>query len=206
MGLGIADAAGEGVSRLSDDLSAGGHATSPFNASDPVADSSLERLVPLIYDELRVMAHRQLAREAPAYTLQTTELVHEAYVRLADSSQIAAHGRAYFFAAAATAMRRVLVDRARRRSAAKRGAGQSPLSLDEADAGVDEFAAELVALDDALERFAKLHPRQAKVVECRYFAGLDVEETAAALGISPRSVKYDWAMARAWLYNALAVY
>lgn len=188
---------------MSDDISVRDRATSLLG-SDHADAASLELLVPLIYDELRVMAHRQLARESPANTLQTTELVHEAYVRLVDSTQIAAHGRAYFFAAAATAMRRVLVDRARRRTAAKRGAGETPLSLDEGSIAVDEFASELVALDDALEKLAASHPRQARVVECRYFAGLNVDETAAALGISPRTVKYDWALARAWLYTALS--
>jgi RNA polymerase sigma-70 factor, ECF subfamily len=178
--------------------------SAPAHGSD--GDDAIEELVPLIYDELRAMAHRQLAGEWGRLTLETTELVHEAYLRLVDEVQVTQRGRAYFFAAAARAMRRVLIDRARRRSASKRGSGQSPESLftlDEAYIAVDAFAAELLDLDEALDRLAAIDPRQARVVECRYFAGLSVEETAEALGVSPRTVKSEWAVARAWLYDAL---
>src|SRR5690606_27472828 len=136
-------------------------------------------------------------------TLQTTALVHEAYFRLADDTKVTARGRAYFFAAAARAMRQVLVDHARRRNAAKRGGGVEPVSLDETRLAVDELAAELLDLDRELERLAALNERHARVVECRFFAGLSVEETAAALDVSPRTVKSDWALARAWLYETL---
>jgi RNA polymerase sigma factor (TIGR02999 family) len=164
---------------------------------------TLGGLFPIVYDELRRLAHRQLGNEMGERTLDTTDLVHEAYLRLVDESLVTQRGRAYFFAAAAQAMRRVLVDRARRRGAAKRGGHQGPLTLEEATISVDVFADQLVALDEALERLATLSPRQARVVECRYFGGLSVEETAEALEVSPRTVKSDWAMARAWLYNAI---
>jgi RNA polymerase sigma factor (TIGR02999 family) len=166
-------------------------------------DESLDRLVPLFYHELKGLARRQLAREGSAQTLQTTELVHEVYLRLVDQTQVTGRGRAYFFAAAARAMRQVLIDRARRRRAAKRGGGQVALDLDQASIAVDAFADGLLDLDAALEELARLSPRQVRVVECRYFGGISVEETAKALDISPRTVKSDWALARAWLYNAL---
>jgi RNA polymerase sigma factor (TIGR02999 family) len=183
------------------------HTTALLRASPTEGEldaASIEQLVPVIYDELRAMAHRQLQRE-PGATLQTTELVHEVYLRLVDDTQVTRRGRAYFFAAASTAMRRVLVERARRRTAGKRGgrAAEQVVALDEAEIAVDAFAAEILDLDEALERLAALDARQARVVECRYFGGLDVEETAAVLDVSPRTVKSDWAMARAWLYDAL---
>jgi RNA polymerase sigma-70 factor, ECF subfamily len=167
---------------------------------------SMEQLLPLIYEELRALAHRQLASERDDITLQTTDLVHEAYLRLVDDTQVTRRGRGYFFAAAAHAMRRVLVDRARSRSALKRGGGQIVerlLDQDPASRTVHDFPAELLDLDAALDRLAELDPRQARVVECRYFAGLSVEETADVLDVSPRTVKSEWALARAWLYNAL---
>lgn len=180
------------------------HATALLHTAELGDTTSLEQLVPLIYGELREMAHWQLAREGPHYTLQTTALVHEAYLKLVDDTRVLRRGRAYFFGAAARAMRQVLVDRARMRQAQKRGGGQEILSLaDGAGAHVDEFAAELVDLDAALHRLAELNPRCVRVVECRFFAGLSVEETAEALDISPRTVKYDWALARAWLQDAL---
>lgn len=164
--------------------------------------SSLDGLVSLVYDELKAIAHRHLLREQGGGTLQTTALVHEAYLRLVDGSMVGEHGRAYFFAAAARAMRQVLVDHARRRKAAKRDLG-APVDLDHVQLAVDEFAVEVLDLDRALERLAALNPRHARVVECRHFGGLTVEETAAALGVSPRTIKHDWALARAWLYSAL---
>ena len=166
-------------------------------------NESLDRLIPLLYEELKRVAHRQLRREAPGQTFRTTDLVHEAYLRLVDQAQVTRRGRAYFFAAAARAMRQVLIDRARRRCAAKRGGGQLDVDVDKAAIAVDEFADGLVDLDAALEELARLSPRQARVVECRYFGGLSVEETAQALEISARTIKYDWALARAWLYGVL---
>lgn len=165
--------------------------------------NTLDRLVPLLYDELRQLAHRALANERRDRTLQTTALVHEAYLKLVDDTKVTRQGRGYFFAAAARAMRQVLVDEARRRNAKKRGAGAGAMSLDESQLGVDGLAVELLDLDDALEQLAQRNPRHARVVECRYFGGLSVEETAEALGTSPRTVKYDWALARAWLYETL---
>ena len=156
-----------------------------------------------MYDELKAMAHRQMAREFGGHTLQTTALVHEAFVKLVDSTQVGKKGRAYFFAAAARAMRQVLIEHARRHSAQKRGGGAAAVSLKSAQIEVDAFAAELLDLDRALESLAQLHPRPARVVECRYFGGLSVEETAEALDLSPRTVKSDWATARAWLYDRL---
>ncbi|HEX6048449.1 MAG TPA: ECF-type sigma factor [Gemmatimonadaceae bacterium] len=166
-------------------------------------ETTLERLVPLLYDELRELAHRALARERREHTLQTTALVHEAYLKLVDDTKVTRQGRAYFFAAAARAMRQVLVDQARRRNAEKRGGGVAASSLDDNQIGVDGFEAELLDLDRALDQLAERNPRHARVVECRFFGGLSVEETADALGTSPRTVKYDWALARAWLYETL---
>jgi len=163
----------------------------------------LDALVDLIYEELRVMAHRQLARERAGHTLQTTALVHEAYLKLVEGSRVGGRGRAYFFAAAGRAMRQVLVDHARRRNADKRGGGVDPVPLEDVQLAADEFAVELLDLDRALTDLAELEPRHARVVECRYFGGMSVEETAEALDVSPRTVKYDWALARAWLHDRL---
>ncbi|MGH9866860.1 MAG: ECF-type sigma factor [Candidatus Polarisedimenticolia bacterium] len=162
-----------------------------------------DQLVPLVYDELRAMARRQLAGERRGVLLDTTGLVHEAYLRLVDEGRVPDRNRAYFFGAAALAMRRVLVDAARRRRRLKRGGGGEALNLDAAGVAVEAYADELLDLDAALAALSLEHPRQARVVECRFFGGLSVEETAAALDIAPRSVKRDWTMARAWLYRAL---
>lgn len=167
----------------------------------------VDALVDLIYEELRAMAHHHLARERVGHTLQTTALVHEAYLKLVDGTHVGGRGRAYFFAAAGRAMRQVLVDHARRRTAGKRGGDAVPVPLEKVqlaeDESADAFAAELLDLDRALTRLSELEPRHARVVECRYFGGMSVEETADALGVSPRTVKYDWALARAWLHDAL---
>ena len=156
-----------------------------------------------LYDELRELAHHQLAREPGAATLQTTELVHEAYLRLGDDERIQSRGRAYFFGAAAQAMRRILIEAARRRTAAKRGGGDVPVTLDEGHAAVDAYAHELLDLDRALTTLEEDHPRLARVVELRFFGGLSVEETAEALDVSPRTVKSDWADARTRLQDLL---
>jgi RNA polymerase sigma factor (TIGR02999 family) len=161
------------------------------------------RLVALVYDELRRMAHRQLSNERGPCTLDTTGLVHEAYLKLIDQDTVPIRNRNYFFAAAARAMRQVLVDAARRRKRLKRGGGERPLPLDETQIVVDDYAAELVELDDALVRLAGEHPRPARVVECRFFGGLSIDETAMALEISPMTVKRDWMLARTWLYRDL---
>jgi RNA polymerase sigma factor (TIGR02999 family) len=184
-------------------VSAPARTASLLSFPEPGGNESLDRLIPLLYEELKRVAHRQLRREAPGQTLRTTDLVHEAYLRLVDQTQLTQRGRAYFFAAAARAMRQVLIDRARRRRAAKRGGGQPDVDIDGATIAVDAFAERLLDLDGALEELARLSPRQARVLECRYFGGLSVEETAEALEISARTVKYDWALARAWLYGVL---
>lgn len=163
----------------------------------------LDRLLPVIYDELRLLAHRQLAREQSGHTLHTTALVHEAYLRLVDQTRVTARGRAYFFGAAAQAMRRVLIEHARKRKAVKRGGGEPALRLDEDQIAVDAFATHLVDLDEALDRLAQLSPRQARIVECRFFGGLKTDEIATAIGVSPRTVRNDWTLARAWLYRSL---
>lgn len=167
-------------------------------------DELFDRLVPLVYEELRGLARRELAKHRRGRTLDTTGLVHEAYLRLVDHDRVPRKGRAYFFAAAARAMRQVLVDSARARQRQKRGGGQRPVTLDEAFVGtVDDLVDDVLALEDALERLAADFPRQARVVECRYYGGLSVEETAEALDVSDRTVKRDWALARAWLYDAI---
>lgn len=178
-------------------------ATTLLRTLDSADPPRLDRLVPHIYDELRAMARRQLGREARSPTLQTTELVHEAYLRMVDDRRVTRRGRAYFFAAAARAMRQVLIDAARRRGAAKRGGERARLTLEEHHLAVDSYAAELLDLDAALTRLEARSPRQVRVVECRFFAGLTVEETALALDVSPRTVKSDWALARAWLFDTL---
>lgn len=163
----------------------------------------LSELVPLVYEELRQMAHWQLVREHRNVTLQTTALVHEAYLKLVDDSRVTRQGRAYFFAAAARAMRQVLVDAARRRGAAKRGGGAPLMIVDWEDERVDAYASELLDLDRALEDLGRRNPRHMQVVECRFFGGMSVEETAVALDVSARTIKADWALARAWLYRFL---
>jgi RNA polymerase sigma factor (TIGR02999 family) len=166
-------------------------------------EAALEELIPLVYTELQRVARGLLARELRR-PLDTTSLVHEAYERLVDNAAVSERGRAYFFAAAAQAMRRVLVDAARRRRRMRHGAGQDRLPLDEVRLEVEGIAGEILELDDVIERLAERFPRHARVVLCRYFAGLDVEETAAALDLAPRTVKRDWAFARAWIIRELA--
>jgi RNA polymerase sigma factor (TIGR02999 family) len=165
---------------------------------------ALDRLFPLVYEQLHRLAHRQLGLEGPDHTLSTTALVHEVYLKLAGQADAPWQERAYFFAVAAGAMRRILVDHARRHRAARRGGkAQKWIALDEVEIAVTERAAEIVALDEALQRLAALDPRQAKVVECRYFAGLTETETAEALGISVRTVAREWLTAKGWLYQEL---
>jgi RNA polymerase sigma factor (TIGR02999 family) len=161
-----------------------------------------EQLVPIVYEELRRLAHHYMRGERPNHTLQTTALVNELYVRLAGINGVQWRDRAHFFAMAATLMRRVLVDYARLRAREKRGGGISVTSLDD-NAVAAQPAVDIVALDEALERLAAVDPQQSRVVELRFFAGLSVEETAEALGISPATVKRDWATAKLWLFNEL---
>ena len=167
------------------------------------AREALEELVPLVYDELRRMAHRQLAARAPGATLQTTGLVHEAYLKLVDQSRARWSDRAHFLAVASLAMRHVLVDRAKARLAQKRGGGRVRVSLDEERIAADDQPEALLQLHEALERLAAVEPRLARVVECRFFGGLTHEEIAESLGITVRTVERDWAKARVLLRRAL---
>jgi RNA polymerase sigma-70 factor, ECF subfamily len=164
---------------------------------------ALDDLLPIVYRELRGIAHRRLLGERAAHTLSTTALVHEAYLRLVRIDRVQWRDRAHFFAMAARAMRRVLVDYAHMRKAQKRGGGGIAVTLDAVVLAVDSHADELAALDQALRRLESIDERTGRVVECRVFGGMSVEETAEALDISPATVKRDWAMARAWLNQEL---
>lgn len=164
---------------------------------------ALEELLPLIYNELRHLAHNFLYRERPGHTLQTTALVHEAYLKLIDQKDARWQNRSHFFAIAAQAMRRILIDSARRNAAIKRGGPQEKLSLDEAPDISLEPNTRLLALDEALNALAEIDPEQSRIVELRYFGGLTIEETAEVMKTSPATVKREWAMARAWLHQAL---
>lgn len=165
---------------------------------------ALDRLFPIVYDTLKSLASRQLRRGRAGGTLDTTALVHDAYLRLVDQTRVVAHDRNHFFALAARAMRHILVDHARRRGAAKRGGGKPLRELDEGDAAVAARATEVVLVDQALERLESLDPRLGKLVELRFFAGLSVEETAVVLEVSERTVKRDWQKARAFLFRELS--
>jgi RNA polymerase sigma-70 factor, ECF subfamily len=165
---------------------------------------ALERLTPLVYDELRRMAHRYVQRErAGGGTFETTALVNEAYLRLINQQKIDWQSRSHFFAVTAQVMRHVLIDHARRRQYIKHGGEAEHIPLEDAAVMTHARAAELVALDEALERLAKLDPRKSRVVELRYFGGLSLEETAAVLEISIMTVRRDWRAAKAWLYKAI---
>ena len=164
---------------------------------------AVESMFPIVYDELRRIARRHLARESTGRTLATTELVHEAYLRLIDQTRIEWNGHAHFLGVAAIAMRRILVDRARGRGRIKRGGANIRVPLESIDLSADERADLVVALDEALDRLRQLDERQARVVECRFFGGMSEEETAAAIGIGLRTAKRDWAKAKSWLYTEL---
>jgi RNA polymerase sigma factor (TIGR02999 family) len=164
---------------------------------------SLDRLLPLVYEELRAMAHRQLAARDRGGTLQTTALVHEAYLKLVDQSRADWRDRAHFLAVASIAMRHVLVDRAKARVALKRGGEFRRITFDEQAIGVDDQPDALVQLDEALERLGEVGPRLVRVVECRFFGGLTEDENAEALGLTVRTVQRDWAKARMMLRRAL---
>lgn len=171
-------------------------------ASDGDEDAK-KRLWTLMYDELRRVAHGQLLAERPDHTLSTTALVHEAYLRLIDQDGIDIKDRAHFRMLAARAMREILIDYARKRSAQKRGGGRPDLLFDEAVHQAHEQAEDLLALDEALSRLEQLNERLSKVVECRYFGGFTREETAEVVGVSVRTVERDWIKARGWLYQHL---
>ena len=163
----------------------------------------LDELLPLVYGELRRLAHSYLRSERQDLTLQTTALVHEAYLKLIDQHSVSFENRAQFFALSATAMRRILLDNARRHSSAKRGSGGAKVSLDEvAEISVD-VNQDLIELDMALQELEQFDAKQAKIIELRYFGGLTIEETAEVLNISPATVKREWTLARAWLYRRM---
>ena len=162
-------------------------------------ERALEKLTPLVYEQLHRVAQRYMAGQRPDHTLQTTALVNEVYLRLVDCEQVRWQDRAHFFAVSSQLMRRILVDFARSRGYQKRGGAIPHISLEEAPTVCCEPDANLMALDDALNQLAQRDPQQVRIVELRYFAGLTVEETAAVLDISPATVKRDWSMARAWL-------
>ncbi|MCW5980746.1 MAG: sigma-70 family RNA polymerase sigma factor [Bryobacteraceae bacterium] len=166
--------------------------------------SAVHRLLPLVYAELRRIASRRLSRERSGHTLQATALVHEAYLRLVDQRKTDWRNRAHFFGVAAQLMRHILLDYAKTHGAAKRGGGALRVTLDESMAVDSVRVEELLVLDEALSRLERLDPQQARVVELRYYGGLNVQETAEALGVSTATVKREWAMARAWLHAELA--
>jgi RNA polymerase sigma factor (TIGR02999 family) len=183
-------------------LAGGGEVTRLLQAARAGDSQAINRIIPLIYDDLRLLARRQLRRELGARTMQPTSLVHEAYVKLSSGAALQAGDRQHFLAIAARAMRQVLVDDARRRSTAKRGSAWERIALDDHDSPVESRPSpdEILALNDAIEQ---LEPRQRQVVEYRFFAGLDEAEIAATLGVTERTVRRDWVKARAWLYRSL---
>lgn len=164
----------------------------------------LDRLLPVVYDELRGMAARELRRERAEHTLSPTALVHEAFLKLVELERINWRGRAHFFGACAQSMRRILISYARMKKAEKRGGGAERVPLNDVILAAQDRPADLVALDEALERLEALSERQARIVECRFFAGMEVRETAEALGISPATVKREWTAARAFLNRELS--
>jgi RNA polymerase sigma-70 factor, ECF subfamily len=168
--------------------------------------AALDELLPLVYDDLRRQARRYMRAQPAGHTLQTTALVHEAYLRLVGQSSVEWKGRAHFFGVAAKAMRSILVDHARARGAAKRGGSARTITLDEARAiAGPQASVDVLALDEALGRLAELDSRKSQLVELRYFGGLGIEEAAAVLGVSPATVKREWTTARAWLRRELSV-
>ncbi len=163
---------------------------------------ALDKLIPLVYSELRQMAARYLRREAASHTLQTTALVHEAYLKLVDQKKVRWQNRSHFFAIAAQSMRRILIDHARSRLSDKRGGSEQKIALDEGAIDIsEERASSLIALDEALERLAEIDPQKSRIVELRFFGGLSIEETAQSLGIGTATVIRQWRMAKAWLYK-----
>jgi RNA polymerase sigma factor (TIGR02999 family) len=179
-----------------------GQVTQILQAAEAGDANVAAELLPLVYDELRSLARRRMADEPPGQTLQPTALVHEAYLRLVGGQELRWEGRAHFFAAAARAMRRVLVDRARRREAVRRGGGVARVSFEHVEPAWGAVPPQRVlALDAALERLDRMDHPKAQLVMLRYFAGLTIEETARSLGVSPATVKREWQFARAWLHR-----
>ncbi|MGB9233321.1 MAG: sigma-70 family RNA polymerase sigma factor [Terriglobales bacterium] len=166
-------------------------------------DGAASKLIPVVYAELRRLAGSYMRRERVDHTLQATALVHEAYLKLVEQRSVNWQGRAHFFGVAAQIMRRILIDYARGHSREKRGGEQKKVSLDDVFVFCEQQADELLAVDDSLNRLAEIDPRQARVVELRFFGGLSVEEAAEVLGVSPKTVKRDWSVAKAWLYADL---
>jgi RNA polymerase sigma-70 factor, ECF subfamily len=166
-------------------------------------EGAASKLIPVVYDELRRLAASYMRRERVDHTLQATALVHEAYLKLVEQRSVNWQSRAHFFGVAAQLMRRILIDHARGHSRQKRGGDEKKVSLDEAFVFSEQLADELLAVDDSLNQLAKIDPRQAKIVEMRFFGGLSVEEAAEALGVSPKTVKRDWSVAKAWMYADL---
>jgi len=198
----------EGIEGSQPDVPAAREITEALVALRHRAPGAMDRLLPLVYDDLRRVAHRQLRAEPTGHTLSATALVHEAYLRLVDQSRTEWQDRAQFFAVASRVMRRILIDYARRHRALRRGGeagGGRParISLDQAEIPVAARADALIALDEALERLAVVDDRLARVVECRFFAGLTEVETAETLGVSRRTVAREWAIAKGWLYQEL---
>ncbi len=167
-------------------------------------EEAIAQLMPLVHDELHRLAHQHMRREGPAHILQTSALINEAYLRLIDQPQIRFENRAHFFGIAARLMRRILVDEARKRNAAKRGGSLIQVPLDEATGAVQEQSANVAALDDALQRLEAIDKRQGQIVELRFFGGLSIDETAKILKVSPGTVMRDWTFARAWLRNEMS--
>jgi RNA polymerase sigma-70 factor, ECF subfamily len=167
-------------------------------------ETALDKLIPIVHEELRRLAHYYMRRERPDHILQTSALINEAYIRLVDHKGMRWQNRAHFYAVAAQAMRRVLIDNARSRNYTKRGGGVNFVPLDEAADLAQKTVAELIALDDALTALASLDSRKSKIVEMRYFGGMSVEETSEALGISSVTVMRDWATAKAWLLREIS--
>ena len=166
--------------------------------------AALDRLMPVVYTELRQLAHWYMRRERPGHTMQTTALIHEAYLRLVDQNQVRWQHQAHFFGIAARLMRQILIEHARSHTRAKRGGGVGTISLDEAAIVSQARATELLALDDALERLATIDPRKSRVVELRFFGGLSVEEAAIVLNVAPNTVLRDWRLAKAWLHREIS--
>ncbi len=165
---------------------------------------AVDLLLPAVYQELRQLAARRLSREKPGQTLQATALVHEAYLRLVGTEDQSFRSRTHFFAAAAEAMRRILIDNARRKKSIKRGGGQPPVNLEPDDLAIEAPSEELLALDEALTVLARRDPVKADLIKLRYFAGLTLEEAAEVLDLSPTTAKRHWRFARAWLYNRIS--
>jgi RNA polymerase sigma-70 factor (ECF subfamily) len=165
--------------------------------------AAMNQLLPLVYDELHRLAARQMSRERPDHTLQTTALVNEAYLRMVDQTSARWQDRAHFFAVASKVMRQILIDHARSHARAKRGGGETRISLDDAAVISEERAADLLVLDEALKRLAEMDRRKSEVIELRFFGGLTIEEAAQVLKVTPKTVARDWALARAWLYREM---